>query len=145
MDPKTDAGKLIKVTEYGKRLPLPAAPSRLKVKDEMRRMQTETDNLNAAEKVEPNPLYKNKKRSKTSASITTEDIKNMTQEELDELLKSFVNAGDSELDVIKNMTKPNPQEEAMSGILEKFAATLATPKFGSVQTPGYRFPGYFNA
>ena len=70
MDGKTSAGKLIKVTEYGKQMPPATPPLELSAKKEMRRMQTEADNLNEAEKISPNPVYNKKTKQSTGKKGT---------------------------------------------------------------------------
>jgi len=132
-------GKLVSVTQYGKRLPAPQPPSRLSVAKEMKRMETEKDNLNAMEKVSPNPLNK-----KTKAKLTPDKLGSLTQDELDELLASIAGAQDSEMEAIQKMTQPNPQDKAMQDILDKFASSLASPQFSSFRAPSsYQSPGFF--
>ena len=144
MGTKTNGGKLVSVTEYGKRLPAPQGPSRLSVEKEMKRMETEKDNLNALEEVDANPLYKNKK-TKARTGVDLNKINNLTQEELDELIKALANTKENpELDLIKSLTQPKQEDEAMKNMLDKFASTLAAPNFSSFRAPSaYQSPGFF--
>lgn len=138
-------GKLLSVTEYGKRLPAPQPPSRLSVAKEMKRMETEKDNLNAMEKVAPNPLYPEKdKKKKAKAKLTPAKLGDMTQEELDELLASFAGSGEeSMMDMMKSATQGNPQDTAMQDLLDKYASSLSTPEFSFRDTQSFRAPGFF--
>ena len=126
MDKKSNAAKLIKVTEYGKKMPPPVQPTEFSVKKEMKRMETETQNLNNAEKIVPNPLFD--KKQKTAKPISAKGLKDLTKDELDELLKLLAST----------------EETDTEDVLGKFAANMDTPKFGSVESPAYRFPGFFN-
>ena len=159
MDGKTNAGKLIGVTEYGKKLP-PAEPiPGFAVKKEIRRMETEKDNLNEAEKTAPNPIYDEKRKSKRSLGkkgtlamgayptegVSWEDIDGWmkrhfpqlettpeSKEEVDRFLASMAKLGASE------------PEDTIGSMLEDYAAGLKRPVFSAPQAPAYRFPGYFN-
>lgn len=146
MDIKDKLGStsLLGVTEYGNRLPIPAGPSRLSVEKEMKRMEAEKDSLNAMEKTEPNPLYKDKK-AKAKSKLTVSQLKNMTQEELDELLASLAKSeAEQDLDIIRSMAETKPQEEAGQSLLDKYAEKLSAPKFEGFRAPTtYRSPGFF--
>jgi len=126
MDKKSNAAKLIKATQYGKKMPPPVQPTEFSVKKEMKRMETETQNLNNAEKISPNPLYK---KEKPRASLGFDSLKDMNPEELDELLKLLAD------------TKKTETED----VLSQFVSKMTPIQFNPVQAPAYRFPGYFNA
>lgn len=147
MDKSLNGGKLVNVTQYGNRLPVPQAPSRLSVAKEEARMKAEKDSLNAMEKASPNPLYpeKDKKKKKTQAKITPDALKNMTQEELDEILSEFAGSKKNPItELMQSSTQPQEQDQAMQDMLDKFATKLSAPQFGEFQAPtSYRFPGFF--
>ncbi|NBX75252.1 MAG: hypothetical protein EBQ92_01700 [Proteobacteria bacterium] len=126
MDIKSTGGKLINVTEYGKKMPPVAPPAELAIKKENKRMATEMQNLNNAEKIAPNPLFD--KKQKAPKPLGAKGLKDLTKDELDELLKLLANT----------------EETDTEDVLGKFAANLEVPRFGSVQSPAYRFPGFFN-
>lgn len=126
MDKKSNAAKLIKVTEYGKKMPPPAPPTELSVKKEKQRMETEMQNLNNAEKIVPNPLFD--KKQKPTKPISAKGLKDLTKDELDELIKLLAST----------------EETDTEDVLGKFAANMDTPRFGPVESPAYRFPGFFN-
>lgn len=149
MDKSLSGGKLINVTQYGNRLPTPVPPSRLDVTKEMARMKAEKDSLNAMEKVSPNPLYKkeDKKKAptkKAQAKVTPDALKNMTQEELDELLASFAGSGDqSIMDLMKSATQSANQDTALADLMDKYSSSLSTPEFSFRDTQSFRAPGFF--
>jgi len=147
MDNTSSGGKLLNITQYGNRLPAPKAPSRLSVAKEETRMEAEKDSLNAMEKVSPNPLYqeKDKKKKKTQAKLTPDALKNMTQEELDEILSEFAGSKKNPItELMQSSTQTQSQDQAMQDMLDKFASKLSTSQFNKFQAPtSYRFPGFF--
>lgn len=146
MDKSLSGGKLVNVTQYGNRLPAPKAPSRLSVAKEEARMEAEKDNLNAMEKISPNPLYQDKKKKgKAKAKLTPEKLGNMSQEELDELLSMFAQSGNEPmLESMRSATQTTSSESALQDLIDKYASSLSIPKVGfDDPSGGYRSPGFF--
>jgi len=143
MDIKPNGGGLINVTEYGNRLPVPSAPSKLSVQKEMQRMKTEIDNLNAADKINPNPVYD--KKTKGKKPLKTGSLKDLSKEEIEELIAAFIEGGeDPQTKAIQDLMRPIQQEGTTNNLFDKYAENLVMPEFGTAQTPAYRFPGFFN-
>lgn len=153
---KSNAAKLIKVTEYGKRLPPPTPPSRMAVQKEMDRMEIERQNLNAMERIAPNPLYAKPENPKPAAKkkfqgIMPEDLKGMTQEEIQALLDEInkiknpaKNEDKKVSDILKkfSMSGQDEGEDAMSSMLNDYADELSTPQIRFETPSEYRFPGF---
>jgi len=149
---KSNAAKLIGVTELGKMLPPPAPPSRLAVQKEMDRMETERQNLNAMEKIAPNPLYEEKSKDKKlpkkdkkslKTGMLNDLFKDLSKEDIEKLITAFAESGaDPKTKAIQDMVQGG---QAADNIFDRYANNLALPSFESYQTPTpYRFPGFFN-
>jgi len=124
-------------TKYNNRLPMPQPPARLSVPKEKKGM--------GVENVAPNPLDPKKDKKKNAkAKLTPDKLGNMTQEELDEFLASFVGSEEeSMMDLMKSATQGNAQDKAMQDLLDKYASSLSTPKFSFRDTQSFRAPGFF--
>ena len=151
---KSNAAKLIKVTEYGKRLPPPAPPSRLAVQKEMARMETERQNLNAMEKIAPNPLYEKKSKDKKlqekdkkslKTGMLNDLFKDLSKEDIEKLITAFAESGaDPKTKAIQDMLRSGQSTNAGEDIFEKYSNKMAIPRFDDLRTPpSYRFPGFF--
>jgi hypothetical protein len=122
------------VPQTAGRLPVPQTAGRLPVPQTAGRLPVPTSNNTST-----------KKKKKAKGDLTPDKLKDMTQEELDELLASFAGSGEeSILDQMKSATQGNDQNAAMQDLLDKYASSLATPEFSFRDTQTFRAPGFFN-